>query len=115
MVAITVLIADAQALFADVVGRALAHKPSIEVYEGRPSTATGTIDLATSTRPEVALVDYWLDVRPAEEVAQAILEVTPQTKLVHLSWVLARKRSMASTKRLVCTTRSRWVRNTATS
>lgn len=96
MTVISVLVADAQALFADVVALALADKPSIAVCEERPSAASAAVQLAATTRPDVALVDYWLDARPAPAVAQAILEVSPETKLVHLSSVHGPEQVQAS-------------------
>jgi DNA-binding NarL/FixJ family response regulator len=82
---ITVLIVDAQVLFADVVASALARKHPVTVLDERPCTATEAIE-AAAAEPEVALVDYWLDLMPAKQVTEAMLARSPSTKLIQLSW-----------------------------
>lgn len=84
---ITILVADAQPLFADVLASALACKPRLDVCDERPDTAARAIDLAGTAKPDVALIDYWFDAMAAPEVARAILERAPYTKLVILSWL----------------------------
>lgn len=87
MASISVLVADGQYLFADVLARALAYQPGFEVCDERPDCADDAVAVAGHRRPDVALVDYRLDAVPGAAVVEALLARAPATKVIALSWI----------------------------
>lgn len=83
---ITVLVADAQVLFADALASCLAHWEELRVLDDRPSNGVEVLQAAMEGRPQVILVDYWLGGMGGPTVAREILTRLPATKVVHLSW-----------------------------
>ena len=86
MPAITVLIAHSQRLLADALARALAPLPDIKVLAEHPKSGLVAVDVAELFRPDVALVDYWLEEMQGPAVVQAIRSCVPRCKSIVLSW-----------------------------
>lgn len=87
MASISVLVADGQYLFADVLARALDYQPELEVCHERPDCADDTIAVAEHRRPDVTLVDYRLDTLPGPAVVEELLARVPTTNVLTLSWI----------------------------
>lgn len=85
---VSVLVADAQRLFAESLGLALSGKPGIRVVDDFPTTAAAALEVVASTGPDVVLVDYWLpgDL-DAAALCRALLASDPQPRVLVSSWI----------------------------
>ncbi|MGH2773321.1 MAG: response regulator [Actinomycetota bacterium] len=86
MATIRVLLADAQRMFADAVGRLLALQPDFDVIDEFPGGGPETIDAAVLFHPDVAVLDYWLAGMDGPAVCRAIQDRAPNCKIILLSW-----------------------------
>lgn len=86
MSATSVLIADAQILFADALAMAFGAWSELTVFQERPATGVETVKVTANRRPDVALVDYWLAEMDGPAAAREILGLLPETRIIHLSW-----------------------------
>lgn len=84
--AISVLVCDAQPLFSDALGLALTHFEGLHILTERPADATAAVEATARIRPDVALIDFWLEGMEAPAVAREILAHSPGTRILHLSW-----------------------------
>lgn len=84
---IRVLIADPQLLFFDALARSLRDFPEIEVLDEHPSSGSGTVSLVELFRPDVALIEYWMETMLAPAVVQAVRPKVPQCKVIVFSWL----------------------------
>lgn len=84
--AITVLVTDAQRLFADALGSALGQCEGLRVLEHRPTDAVEAIAVVTREHPDVALIDYWLPDMEGPVSTASVLARRPDTKVLVLSW-----------------------------
>ncbi|MFN2606561.1 MAG: LuxR C-terminal-related transcriptional regulator [Acidimicrobiales bacterium] len=84
---ITVLVADAQRLFADALITALSRQPDLRPSAECPTTGPATIQLLGRLRPDVALVDYWMPAMEGPAVTRAAASSSPRTKVLLLSWL----------------------------
>lgn len=82
---IKVLVADAQLTFCDALAIALGNDPGLSVLNERPHTAAATIEAASLRRPDVILLDYWLDIE-GPTVTRAIMQRVPTAKVIVTSW-----------------------------
>lgn len=83
---VTVVVADAQRLFADALAHALERRGWISIVRPHPGGAHEAITAACEHRPDVALVDYWLDGLPGPDVIRALIACSPGTRVLSLSW-----------------------------
>lgn len=87
---IRVLVADAQRLFSESLATALAQLPGMEVSFVRPKTSltTGleTAEAVIRTKPDVAVLDYWLAEMQGPALVRMILGWQPTTKVLIVSW-----------------------------
>lgn len=82
-----VLIADSQLLVAEALAIALSSRcHDIEVFDTYPCSGPDGVEAVVALRPDVALLDYWLQDMEASAVAFMILGQVPNTKIIHLSW-----------------------------
>lgn len=79
------MIADSQALSSDSLALALAWSSDIEVLTQRPVTASDAIKVAVSEKPDVLLLDYWMDM-DGPAATRMILKRLPTCKIILLSW-----------------------------
>lgn len=84
--AIRVLIADAQLLFADALGQTLAREEGLEVLEEHPTRGIPAIEAVLALRPDVALLDYWMNDTHGDAATRLILTSHPAQKVMLLSW-----------------------------
>lgn len=83
---IRVLIADAQQLFSDALAIALGGVDGLSVLDERPTTGREAITAARTSKPDVALIDFWLYEMDGQAVARTLSVQAPRTKVLHLSW-----------------------------
>lgn len=82
----SVLICDAQHLLAESLGESLARREQVVVLDSHPSTAVAALKATSELRPDVALVDFWLDGMAGPALIQALAAHAPGTKVINLSW-----------------------------
>jgi len=88
MALITTLIADAQLMFAEALGRALASIPEFLIFDSHPTEASKTLEAVKQARPDVALLDYWIGGDGgAPTITRGILAAAPECKVIVLSWL----------------------------
>jgi len=64
---------------------ALAWHPDLQVLAERPLTGDETLAAVAAGKPDVALIDYWMDIEgPA--LTRLLGQRTPETKVLLLSW-----------------------------
>jgi DNA-binding NarL/FixJ family response regulator len=85
MESVRVLIADAQCLFADALGAALAAYEGLAVLNDHPHQGIDALQAATRHHPHVVLLDYWLPDMHAPQVIRQ-LHRDCESKVVVLSW-----------------------------
>jgi DNA-binding NarL/FixJ family response regulator len=83
---VKVLIADSQLLFAHALGIALSRCPELEILSDHPTCGSDVIRSTSAHRPRVVVLDHWIEGMDSTAVTSAILEVAPNTKVLHLSW-----------------------------
>lgn len=83
---IKVLIVDSQLLLADALVRVLSQAPGFTVFSDTPTNGPDAVKAVVAHRPDVALIDYWLEGMDAWAPAQALLSRLPHLKIIHLSW-----------------------------
>lgn len=84
--AVRVLIADSQPLFAQALAASLRALAGMEVVDSYPRSGVEVAHAAVATRPDVALLDLWLDDVTALAAAQSLAAKTPETAVVILGW-----------------------------
>lgn len=83
----SVLVADAQRLFADAMAGALMSVGRFRVLEEFPSTTDQALAYATRLRPDVMLLDYWIPGSiDAKKVVAHLAEQQPKSAVLMLSW-----------------------------
>ena len=83
---VSVLIADSQGLLADSLALALgAYHWDLSILPERPSAAIDVFALVSEKRPDVTLVDYWLDME-APALIRMILSKDPGRRVMVMSW-----------------------------
>jgi DNA-binding NarL/FixJ family response regulator len=83
---ISVLICDAQPLMGDALALALERDAGLAIFPEHPAAGVDAVEAAVRLRPDVALIDFWLDGMEAPAVVREILAHAPETKILHLSW-----------------------------
>jgi len=71
---------------ADALGRALAPYPDLKVLDANPVTGLETVDLVELYRPDILLVEYWMDGMQAPAIVQSLRGSVPDCKSIVLSW-----------------------------
>jgi len=66
---------------------ALWWSDDMEILEELPSTGIQALGEAIRSKPDVALVDYWMPEMNGPSVASALLDESAPTKVILLSWV----------------------------
>lgn len=85
MSAITVLVAEGQRVFAEALADALGEHEGLDVVEAYPHSLAELLDAIAVHQPDVALIDYHLDVTPPEEVVAVVRQRRPDTRVLVLS------------------------------
>lgn len=83
---ISVLIADAQVLFADALAIALGRFDDLDPIDDLPSDAAGALEATGAFRPDVAVLDFWLEGIDAWALTRRVVARSPGTRILHLSW-----------------------------
>lgn len=83
---LTVLVGDSQTLFAQALGRALARRCGLEVVEPYPRSGVDAAQAGVVLRPDVAVLDLWLEGVTAPAATRTILAKSPGTRVVVLGW-----------------------------
>lgn len=81
-----VLIADAQPLFAEALGRALAVDHQIDVVAEYPDRAASTLDAVRRHRPDIVVYDFWLLGMDGAAATREIRSSSPETRVLVTSW-----------------------------
>lgn len=84
-----VLVADANLLFADALGRALGAQPGIEIVEGHPTTGLGAAKLAIASKPDLVVLDYWMREMDGATTTRYIRRWLPGARVFILGWFIA--------------------------
>lgn len=83
----SVLVADAQRLFAEAIAGALMSGGRFRVLAEFPSTTDQALAYATRLRPGVLLLDYWMPGSiDGKKVVAHLTEQEPRTAVLMLSW-----------------------------
>jgi len=80
-----ILIADRERLFAEALEAAL-EAPGLRILEDHPATGLGAVKAAIAHKPDVVLLDYWLEGMRGPAAARVILKRFPQTRVILTSW-----------------------------
>lgn len=72
-------------MFAEALAVAL-ESPGLLVLGDHPSTGLGAVKAAIAHKPDVAILDYWLEGMRGPAAARIILKRFPQTRVVLTSW-----------------------------
>lgn len=88
---ITILVADAQRLFAEALSAALEQSPDIHVLDVHPTAAFDAVEAIMQKQPDVALLDLWMPGMEEPEVAQSIVDWIPRSQVIFLSWYHGRE------------------------
>lgn len=83
------MVADAQPLFAEALGAALAMDGRFAVLDRRPVSGQEAVDAAAALAPDAALVDYWIEGMDGHDAAAGIVAAHPGCRVLILSWVVA--------------------------
>lgn len=81
---VTVVIVDDHRMFAESLGRLLAHEDGITVL-GTCATGAEAVDLVAGQRPDVALVDYQLPGTDGARLARELKQLVPDVQVVMLT------------------------------
>lgn len=84
---IRVLVADAQRLFAEAVGIALATVADMDVVPEYPTNGADALDAACRHEPHVVVLDYWLPGMGGASCTRALLQTTGAAKVLLVSWL----------------------------
>lgn len=87
MAPIRVLISDSQRLFSGALSVALGQESDLYILEERPQSGAEAVDAIEIFRPDVAVLDSWLDSFPGAALTRRILYLAPDCKVVALSWM----------------------------
>lgn len=82
---VTVLVVDAQLLFADALAQCLARSGRFTVLDQRPVTGHEALQAVSERSPDVVLIDYWLADTDAAALTRELLGRLPETLVIHLS------------------------------
>lgn len=82
----TVLVADREALFAEALGTALARRLDVDVLDAHPTSGTDAAQAAVIARPDVVVLDLWLEGISAVAATRSILAKSPESRVVVLGW-----------------------------
>ena len=77
---------DAVPLFSDALAEALSHRPDIDVLAPRPGRGIDAFEAAVELRPDVMLLDYWMDDMEGAAAAHLIRHRRPAAKIIITSW-----------------------------
>lgn len=86
---IAVLIADAQNLFSGALAGALERRFHIAVLGHRPTSWPEAIQAVISLKPDVAILDYWMEGADPSEALQEIARQVPECKVLSVSGMLS--------------------------
>lgn len=80
------LVADSQPLFSEALGRLLVRDGGFDPLEARPRSGVGAAQAAVILRPELAILDLWLEGIAAPEAARSLLAKSPSSRVVIIGW-----------------------------
>lgn len=86
MKGVRVLVADSQRLFAQSLARALEREVGLAVVDASPQSGQAAAQAAAVLRPQLALLDLWLEGVAAPGAAQSITGKSPETRVVVMGW-----------------------------
>lgn len=83
---LTVLVADRHRLFATALAAILRDRPELNVLSVHPESGAGAVKVTLDAKPDVALLDLWLDGVTGIAAAHAIASAAPKIGVVVLAW-----------------------------
>ena len=83
---ITVMVADAVPLMAESLAGMLSREPDFQVLPDRPGGGLAAVEAILALRPDVALIDYWMDDMEGQAVVRLVRSRQPDRKIIILSW-----------------------------
>lgn len=86
--ALTVLVADPQRMFAEALAVALRGYSELQVAEDHPGSGPELVRAVETHHPHVVVCEYWLEGMKAPATARAILARAPRTTVIAVSWLL---------------------------
>jgi len=89
MLSIIVLIADPQRLFSGALAIALHRRFDIGVLDSRPTSWPEAIEALGVLKPDVALLDYWMEGLETPRALKQLAETLPTCKFLVLSSLLS--------------------------
>lgn len=81
-----ILVGDPQPLFARALAGALGRRADVEVVEAFPQSGTEAVQAALTHRPDIALLDWWLEGVTAAGAAHSLVAAAPDVRVVVLGW-----------------------------
>lgn len=87
---ITVLVADAQRLFAECLGVMLGREAGLRIAPCHPATGPEVVEAAARHRPGVVVVDYWVPgPHDGPSLIRELAGSEPPLRVLALSWIHA--------------------------
>lgn len=83
------MVADSQRLFSGALAMALRRRFEIAVLDSRPSSWPETIESLEALRPDVSVLDVWMQGMNAAEAVHTISERVPNCKTLLLSSLIS--------------------------
>lgn len=80
------LVADSQPLFSEALGRLLTRADGFTPVEPQPHSGVAAAQAAVILRPDLAVLDLWLEGIAAPEVARSLQAKSPTTRVVIMGW-----------------------------
>lgn len=81
-----VLIADGQRLFGESLRLVVDEFPGLKALPEQPTSGIGALRLATEAKPDLVLLDYWMNDMTGAAATRAILRRQPDCRVLVLSW-----------------------------
>jgi len=89
MLSIIVLIADPQRLFSGALAIALQRRFDIGVLDSRPTSWPEATEALEVLKPDVALLDYWMEGMETPQALRRLAETLPTCKFLVLSSLMS--------------------------
>jgi len=84
VLSIVVLVADPQRLFSGALAMALQRRFDIAVLDSRPTSWPESIEALNVLKPDVALLDYWMEGMEATSALSRLTQILPTCKFLVL-------------------------------
>jgi len=82
-----VIVADSTKLGTDALARSLGQFPDISVLDEHPVDGLQAVEMVEMLRPDVLLIEYWMEGLLAPAVVRAVHAKVPNCKIIVFSWL----------------------------